>query len=56
MADILVASMSRPMTTRHIAVQSNSDIESEETGESVTPGRIRKRKRWDSQRAVYLAL
>ncbi len=26
-----------------------------ETGESVTPGRSRKRKRWDSQRASHLA-
>jgi len=42
-------------TQRHSAVQSNSDIDTEETGESVTPGRIRKRKRWDSQRASHLA-
>ena len=29
----------------------NSGIGVAETGESVTPGKIRKRKRWDSQRA-----
>jgi len=46
---------SRLHDTRHTAVQSNSDIETEETGESVTLGRIRKRKRWDSQRASHLA-
>jgi hypothetical protein len=31
--------------TRHAAVQRNSGIGAAETGESVTPGRIRKRKR-----------
>ncbi len=29
-----------------------SGIGAAETGESVTPGRIRKRKKWDSQRSL----
>jgi hypothetical protein len=52
MAGFLAASMSKPWhDTRHAAVQKNSGIGVAETGESVTPGKMRKRKRWDSQRA-----
>jgi len=36
--------------TRHAAVQRPSGIGAAETGESVTLGRNRKRKSWDSQR------
>jgi hypothetical protein len=45
--DIWTATADTParFSTRHTAVQSNSDIETEETGESVTLGRSRKRKR-----------
>jgi len=54
MAGVLAPFMSRPWNKAY-SIQSNFDIETEETGESVTPGRIRKRKRWDSQRASHLA-
>jgi hypothetical protein len=37
--------------TRHAAFQSTSGIGAAETGESVTLGRNRKRKRWGSQRS-----
>src|SRR5580765_5895430 len=53
MAGFLAASMSKPWHgTRHAAVQKNSGIRVAETGESVTPGKMRERKRWDSQRAT----
>jgi hypothetical protein len=46
MAGFLAHSMSKPWhDTRHAAVQKNSGIGVAETGESVTPGKMRKRKR-----------
>jgi hypothetical protein len=41
----------QPWTSGMQPFRKNSGIGVAETGESVTPGKVRKRKRWDSQRA-----
>jgi len=46
---MVLAPMDQP--TMHAVVQRNSGIGAEGTGESVTLGKVGKRKRWDSQQA-----